>query len=127
MLLAHDEKVRIPSRLQANQQCGHVTFRNNANGTIRGYGVLTTGNFSIQRVVYVEGLKHNLIGVGQLCKACHRVEFDNEYCYIMTSDRNTCLIKSKVERIIYPLDVSLIIGKPQICFLSKEVYEVSWL
>ena len=28
---------------------------------------------------------------------------------------------------MYPLDVSLIIGKPQLCFLSKVVSEVSWL
>lgn len=45
----------------------------------------------------------------------------------MTNDRNTCLIKSKVEGKMYPLDVSLIIGKPQLCFLSKAVSEVSWL
>ena len=44
------------------------------------------GNFSIQRVAYVEGLKHNLISVGQLCKAGHRVEIDDEYKYMMTKD-----------------------------------------
>ncbi|XP_023756124.1 uncharacterized protein LOC111904606 [Lactuca sativa] len=67
---------------------GHVTFGNDANITIQGYGVLTNGNFSIQRVTYVEGLKHNLISVGQFCKAGHRVEFDEEYSYIMTKDRS---------------------------------------
>lgn len=40
---------------------GLVTFGNNENGIISGYGVLTMGSFSIQRVAYVEGLKHNLI------------------------------------------------------------------
>ena len=60
-------------------------------------------------------------------KVDHRVEFDSEYCYIMTSDRNTCLIKSKAEGTTCPLDASLIIGKPQLCFLSKAVSEVSWL
>ena len=45
----------------------------------------------------------------------------------MTSDRSTCLIKSRCEGTMYPLDVSLIIGKPQLCFLSKVVSEVSWL
>ena len=103
---------------------GNVTFGNSANGVIRGYGVLTTGNFSIQKVAYVEGLKHNLISVGQLCKAGHRVEFDDQFCYIMTSDRSTCLIKSRSEGTMYPLDVSLIIGKPQLCFLSKAISDV---
>ena len=45
---------------------GFVTFRNDANGKIMGYGVLTNGNFTIRRVAYVHVLKHNLISVGQL-------------------------------------------------------------
>lgn len=106
---------------------GHITVGNNASGTIRGYSVLTTGSFSMQQVSYVDGKKHNIISVLQLCKASHHMKFDNIYCYIMSSDRETCLIKSKVEGIMYPLDVSLIIGKPQLCILSKVVFEVSWL
>lgn len=45
----------------------------------------------------------------------------------MTGDTSTCLIKSRSEGTMYPLDVSLIIGKPQLCLLSKAVSEVSWL
>lgn len=106
---------------------GHVTFGNDANGTICGYGVLITGSFSSQQLAYVDGLKHNLISVRQLCKVGHYVEFDDKYCYIMTKDQETCLIKSKIEGTMYPINVSLIIGRPQLCFLSKEVSEFSWL
>ena len=84
---------------------GHVTFGNNANGTIRGYSVLNMENFSIKWVAFVEGIKHNLISVRQLCEAGHRVEFDSEYCYIMASDQSTCFIKSKADGTMYPLDV----------------------
>ena len=35
---------------------GHITFGNNTNGIIKGYGVLTKGSFSIKQVAYVEGL-----------------------------------------------------------------------
>ncbi|KAI3494495.1 hypothetical protein L1887_40743 [Cichorium endivia] len=63
---------------------GYVTFENDANGIIKGYGVLTNGNFTIQKVAYVLGLKHNLISVGQLVSTGLRVEFDNEFNYIMT-------------------------------------------
>lgn len=48
---------------------GHVNFRNDEDGIIWWYGVLKNGNFSIQWVAYVEGLKHNLISFGQLCKS----------------------------------------------------------
>lgn len=98
----------------------HITFGNNAYGIIWGYLLLTMGSFSIRQVAYVDGLKRNLISVGQLCNVGHRVEFGNEYCYIMTSDRNKCLIKSKVEGTIYPLDVSLIIGKLQLFSCQKQ-------
>ena len=47
---------------------GQITFGNDSNGTIRGYNILTNDNFSIQRVSYVEGLKHNLICVGKSAK-----------------------------------------------------------
>lgn len=77
--------------------------------------------------MYVDGLKHNLISVGELCKVGHHVKFDDKYCYIMTSYRETCLINSKAEGTMYPLYVSLIISKPQLCFLSKVVSEESWL
>ncbi|KAI3510751.1 hypothetical protein L1887_17885 [Cichorium endivia] len=65
---------------------GYVTFGNDANGIIKGYGVLTNGNFTIQKVAYVLGLKHSLISVGQLVSTGLRVEFDNEFSYIMTGD-----------------------------------------
>ncbi|KAI3510684.1 hypothetical protein L1887_17816 [Cichorium endivia] len=64
---------------------GYVTFGNDANGIIKGYGVLTNGNFTIQKVPYVLRIKHNLINVGQLVTTGLRVEFDNEFSYIMTS------------------------------------------
>ncbi|KAI3723557.1 hypothetical protein L2E82_35214 [Cichorium intybus] len=58
---------------------GYVTFGNDANGIIKGYGVLINGNFIIQKVAYVLGLKHNLISVGQLVSTGLRVEFDSEF------------------------------------------------
>ncbi|KAI3780804.1 hypothetical protein L2E82_10795 [Cichorium intybus] len=65
---------------------GYVTFGNDANDIIKGYGVLTNGNFTIQKVAYVLGLKHNLISVGQLVSTGLPVEFDNEFSYIMTGE-----------------------------------------
>ncbi|KAI3790916.1 hypothetical protein L2E82_04347 [Cichorium intybus] len=82
---------------------GYVTFGNDANGIIKGYGVLTNGNFTIQKVAYVLGLKHNLISVGQLVSTGLRVEFDNEFSNIMTGNRDRCLIKSTRQLNMFPL------------------------
>ena len=66
---------------------GNVTFGNNANGVIRGYGVLTTGNFSIQKVAYVEGLKHNLISVAQIRDDDHEVLLTKTKSLIMDTNK----------------------------------------
>ncbi|KAI3505828.1 hypothetical protein L1887_28113 [Cichorium endivia] len=90
---------------------GYVTFGNDANGIIKGYSVLTNGNFTIQKVAYVLGLKHNLISVGQLVSTGFRVEFDNEFSYIMTNTRDRCLVKSPKQLNMFPLDISMLPGK----------------
>lgn len=40
---------------------GVVKFMNNTKCTIKEYGKITNGSFTVNRVAYVEGLKHNLI------------------------------------------------------------------
>ncbi|KAL4556842.1 hypothetical protein LXL04_035006 [Taraxacum kok-saghyz] len=45
---------------------GYVIFGNNDVAEIKGYGKLTNGEFTINKVAYVEGLMHNLISVSQL-------------------------------------------------------------
>ena len=92
-----------------------------------GYGVLTNGNFSIRRVAYVHGLKHNLISVGQLCNTGHRVEFDRGFSYIWNKSRTTCLATSPNKGTMYPLQIQMIIEKPILCLLSRAVNDISWL
>nr|KAJ0203047.1 hypothetical protein LSAT_V11C500252350 [Lactuca sativa] len=58
---------------------GSVKFGNNSYGTIKGYGMITNGDFSIIKVAYVEGLQHNLISVSQLVVGTGlKVSFDDE-------------------------------------------------
>ena len=106
---------------------GFVTFGNDANRKIMGCGVLTNGNFTIRRVAYVHGLKHNLISVGQLCNTGHRVEFDRGFSYIWNESRTTCLATSPKIGTMYPLQIQMIIGKPVLCLLSRAVNDISWL
>ena len=43
-----------------------MKFGNNSLGEIKGYRMITNGDFSIRKVAYVEVLQHNLISVSQL-------------------------------------------------------------
>ena len=45
---------------------GCVKYGNNSYGMIKGYEMITNGEFSIWKVAYVKGLQHNLISVSQL-------------------------------------------------------------
>ncbi|KAI3510746.1 hypothetical protein L1887_17880 [Cichorium endivia] len=79
---------------------GYITFGNDANGIIKGYGLVSTGL---------------------------RVEFDNEFSYIMTGTRDRCLVKSQKQLNMFPLYISMFLGKPRLCLLSKAHFKVSWL
>jgi len=47
---------------------GHVTYGDNNCVRILGRGTIGTGNSTtIENVLYVEGLKHNLLSINQLC------------------------------------------------------------
>ena len=68
-----------------------VTFGNNDQGKIRGYGTVKKDSVSIDKVAFVEGLKHNLISISQRCDKGHKVEFLDEKCIV--KDRNTNSVK----------------------------------
>ena len=48
------------------ENVGVVMFRNNQKCKVKGYRKVTNGKVTVNRVAYVEGLKHNLISVYQL-------------------------------------------------------------
>ena len=66
-----------------------VTFGDNSKGAIQGIG--TIGNNSqtqIKHVLYVEGLKHNLLSISQLCDKGFKVCFDAHACHVIDSNTN---------------------------------------
>nr|XP_043639326.1 uncharacterized protein LOC122610400 [Erigeron canadensis] len=52
-----------------------VTFGDDSQGRTEGFGILSNGPLTFRRVSYVNGLKHNLISVSQLCDAGYEVRF----------------------------------------------------
>nr|KYP36602.1 hypothetical protein KK1_042260 [Cajanus cajan]KYP36606.1 hypothetical protein KK1_042264 [Cajanus cajan] len=63
------------------KRSGHVTFEDNNKGKILGIGRIGT-NFStsIENVLLVDGLKHSLLSVSQLCDKGFSVSFVMESC-----------------------------------------------
>jgi hypothetical protein len=71
---------------------GNVTFGNNAPARIRGKGIVVLdedkkGKTKAQNVLYVDGLKHNLLSVSQMCDQGHNVLFHSKGCKVMDVGR----------------------------------------
>ncbi|GKE65216.1 retrovirus-related pol polyprotein from transposon TNT 1-94 [Tanacetum coccineum] len=65
-----------------NKILGTVKFGNDHVAKILGYGDYQIRNVTISRVYYMEGLRHNLFSVGQLCDSNLEVAFRQHTCFI---------------------------------------------
>ena len=62
---------------------GYVTFGDNAKGKIIGQGNIGNNTSSlIENVLLVDGLKHNLLSISQLCHKGFKVIFEASHCII---------------------------------------------
>ena len=63
-----------------------ITFEDD-NGYTMGYGLISKENVIIENIALVDGLKHNLLSISQLCDKGNEVWFTKEACVI--SDKTT--------------------------------------
>jgi hypothetical protein len=68
----------------SEKKLGNVTFGNDAPGKIKGKGMvsLSNGKGKSQDVLFVDGLKHNLLSVIQFCDRGCEVVFTSKDCKI---------------------------------------------
>jgi len=68
---------------------GYVTYGDNNKGRILGSVKVGASLFtSIEDVLYVEGLKHNLLCISQLCDKGFNINFTKDECLIQDEDVN---------------------------------------
>ncbi|KAJ9545110.1 hypothetical protein OSB04_024817 [Centaurea solstitialis] len=76
-----------------------MAFGGNQKEKIKGYGMIVIGEIIVNQVSYVEGLKHNLITVSQLCDNGMDVMFKIKYCIMYKADTLVEVIKPTEEEI----------------------------
>ena len=104
---------------------GHVTCGDNNRGRILGRGTVGTGNSTtIENVLYVEGLKHSLLNINQLCDKGYKVNFKSNGCTISSDPSGKMLFTGKRVNNIYPLDIMETDSSNE-CLLSRS--DESWL
>src|SRR5919202_809639 len=104
----------------------NVTFGDASEGTTEGYGVLTNGPLTFRRVSYVNGLKHNLISVSQLCDAGYEVRFRTDRGTVHDLEGNIVLIARRDDS-LYTFDMSHSTLPNDVCFISRSADELKWL
>jgi len=103
---------------------GFVTYGDNNKGRILGNGVIgNESSFNIKNVLLVEGLKHNLISISQLCDKNFKFMFEPNNCLIYDACGSIVLICKKVNN-IYLLDLHHASFSIH-CLLTKE--DDTWL
>jgi hypothetical protein len=98
-------------------KAGKVTFGNNAPGKVRGTRMvsLSNGKGKAQNVLFVDGLKHNLLSVSQMCDKGCEVLFTAKDCKIKEVSSGKLVAKGvRTENNVYILKE----GREE-CHLSK--------
>ena len=80
---------------------GMVTFRDNGKDHIIGIGkIQIIPQTCLENMLYVLGLKHNLISISQLYDKGYKVSFESSLC-IVTNPFDNSTIFMKIDKIIY--------------------------
>ena len=103
---------------------GKVTFGNNAKGKIVGIGQVGKKDSTyIKNVLLVDGLKHNLLSVSQLCDKGNRVTFKPKECFVSHMEENKVIFKGERVNNVYTIDLSSLTNQGVECFVAiKDDY-----
>ncbi|GJR23526.1 retrovirus-related pol polyprotein from transposon TNT 1-94 [Tanacetum coccineum] len=82
-----------------------VVFGDNSSGDTEGYGSMNCNVITFTRVAYVNGLKHNLISISELCDANFKVLFTKNQGTIFNQNNEVVLIAPR-RRDGYVIDMS---------------------
>ena len=65
-----------------------ITFGVDSKGYTVGYGLISKDNVIIEEVGLVDGVKHNLLSISQLCDKGNSVTFNSEACVVTNKRSN---------------------------------------
>jgi hypothetical protein len=101
----------------------NVTFGNDALGNIKGKGLVSLGNgrAKAKDVLFVDGLKHNILSFSQVCDRVCEVTFISKDCKIKIVNTRELIAKGiRTEKNVYVLKED-----KEECHLRK--FDESWL
>jgi len=104
---------------------GFVTYADNKRGRVLGVGDIRGDNdVIIKDVLLVDGLKHSLLNISQLCDKGYKITFELELCLIVDLKTSEKILVGKRVNNLYMLNVSCITSSMN-CLLTRS--DESWL
>lgn len=86
-----------------------VTFGDDNKDFILEYGLIAKENVNIEPVALVDGLKHNLLSINQLCDNGNSVCFTTEKCIISNKETEKLVLNGYKKGNVYIVDFNSII------------------
>ncbi|KAJ9541657.1 hypothetical protein OSB04_028163 [Centaurea solstitialis] len=102
------------------QEGSSVAFRGNQKGKIKGYGMIVKGEVRMNQVSYVDGLKHNLITVSQLCDNGLDVMFKIKFCIMYKTNTMIEVMRANRRGNLYLIFFDTLKAKDEICLVSNS-------
>ena len=117
--------IELLSSFKEQEGCS-VTFGGSQKGRIKGYGMIVKGEVRVNQVSYVDGLKHNLISVSQLCDNGLDVFFNIKHCIMYKADTRIEVMRADRRGDLYLICFDTMDVKKEICLVSVT-NEEAWL
>ena len=104
-----------------------ITFGDDSKGFTMGYGLISTRNVIIDEVALVDGLKHNLLSISQLCDRGNTISFNSEVCVVTSKKDNKVILTGVRKGNVYLADFNSTDAESITCLFSKASPVESWL
>ncbi|CAN0918339.1 Retrovirus-related Pol polyprotein from transposon TNT 1-94, partial [Linum grandiflorum] len=107
---------------------GNVTFGDNRVCKIIGTGCIESeSGIKLTKVHLVNGLKHNLLSISQICREGYNVAFDSDICYIKKIGDENIAIYGYKRGNIYHINLDSNDHLDQLCLISvKGDLQLAW-
>ena len=97
-----------------------ITFGDDNKGYTMGYGLISKENVIIETVALVDGLKHNLLSISQLCDIGNEVWFTKESCVVSDKTTGNILLTENRKGNVYVPDFNLTSSEEMTCLFRKS-------
>ncbi|GJX34612.1 retrovirus-related pol polyprotein from transposon TNT 1-94 [Tanacetum coccineum] len=115
-----------PTKKYSKESGLKVVFGDDSSRETEGYGSVNCNRITFTRVAYVNGLKHNLTSISQLCDANFKVLFTKAQGTIFNQNDKIILIAPRIID-VYVIDMSSFNKESNACFFAKASSSVNWL